>query len=47
MRHDLVPEIFQLFVANLVNSPTIDCGSRLDLKYFRYNLAVPDTSEAP
>jgi len=47
MEHDLAPKIFQLFVANLANSPTIDCDSRLDLKNFRHNLTTPDTSEAP
>jgi len=42
MKHCLVSEIFQLFVANLANSPTIGCDWRLDLKNFRYNLVVPE-----
>jgi len=42
MEHDLAPEIFQLFVDNLADSPTISCDWRLDLKDFRHNLAVPE-----
>jgi len=51
MKHDLAPEISQLCVANLANSPTIGCAPQevplgydwhLDLKNFRHNFVVPE-----